>query len=524
MNITLYQSTAEKNRLNKADYLTVQATYSGTLREDCSVITPSVEVQSIGLPQGNYAYILEFNRYYFIREIVATNNGLWRLSLEVDVLYTYNAQIRTQTALFSRSNLGSKLLVDNYATENPIYEFVPWSVNTPVLSSNVLNDYPNNIDDCTVIIRVLKKINSGAWGTPSYEVPNSFEFSVPNGAISPIEGGNITTYLTSIANLSGLYRQLENDSQNSSYLLSAYVYPFKFGNLNDEISPTPPEGTRMVSITVGDKDFDGLWAYEVSSNYSGAITVGSFIHLNQFLNSYDENILYPETKIIFWLPFYGIYEFNHNEYLSRIKSGKAGSLNIKYVFDLLSNKCTIFLKDDEVVYETISVDAGIAVPFSNTNEDTVQRNKVADSINLVGRIIGSAGVSAVSVASAPINPLSLVGAAGGLGGIASGITGYMANRAKEVPYASNKFTPEAGYSLNTWGAYKCHVYLFRKTFLTVRDDNYISNVGLPDYNIRSLASMSGYAEVGIIHLENIPTALSEELEQIERLLKNGVHF
>ena len=39
----------------------------------------------------NYCYIPEFKRYYFIDEIVSVKNGIWRVSLHVDVLESFKA-------------------------------------------------------------------------------------------------------------------------------------------------------------------------------------------------------------------------------------------------------------------------------------------------------------------------------------------------------------------------------------------------------------------------------------------------
>lgn len=41
----------------------------------------------------NYAYIPEFGRYYFISDMVHVSKGLWRISMQVDVLESFKNYI-----------------------------------------------------------------------------------------------------------------------------------------------------------------------------------------------------------------------------------------------------------------------------------------------------------------------------------------------------------------------------------------------------------------------------------------------
>ena len=91
MNITLYQTTAEQNRLNKT--LNNALSLSGTLREETSVTSPSIVIEHSNPVGYNYAYIPAFGRYYYINDITSVRNGIWRLSLSVDVLMTYRSDI-----------------------------------------------------------------------------------------------------------------------------------------------------------------------------------------------------------------------------------------------------------------------------------------------------------------------------------------------------------------------------------------------------------------------------------------------
>ena len=84
MNIILYKNSSEDNRLIKT--ITQISTGSGTLREPCNMIDPSVLTAITDVSNINYAYIADFGRYYFIRRITVEREGVYRIDMHVDVL------------------------------------------------------------------------------------------------------------------------------------------------------------------------------------------------------------------------------------------------------------------------------------------------------------------------------------------------------------------------------------------------------------------------------------------------------
>lgn len=92
MDITLYKMRSEKQKLDKD--LTADREYTGYLRDQSSVIDPVFMIEDTNLSLYNYAYIPNFNRYYFIDDIIAVRTGLWELHLSVDVLMSFNDDIK----------------------------------------------------------------------------------------------------------------------------------------------------------------------------------------------------------------------------------------------------------------------------------------------------------------------------------------------------------------------------------------------------------------------------------------------
>ena len=103
MTLELYSNSSEYAALDKD--LELQLTLTGILREESSIIDPSILVEDLDdyITDINYAYIPEFGRYYFITNIESVRNHLWRLSLHVDVLHTYAAGIRANSAIIERN-------------------------------------------------------------------------------------------------------------------------------------------------------------------------------------------------------------------------------------------------------------------------------------------------------------------------------------------------------------------------------------------------------------------------------------
>ena len=101
MNIYLYKTADEQNRLNKT--LSDAITLTGALREECDILSPEIKIESrANLAAYNYCYIPEFGRYYFA-EFKIIRTGLWTVSCSVDVLMSYKDGIKALPAIAGRN-------------------------------------------------------------------------------------------------------------------------------------------------------------------------------------------------------------------------------------------------------------------------------------------------------------------------------------------------------------------------------------------------------------------------------------
>lgn len=102
MNITLYTNKSDSNFVDKD--ITSLYTTTGVIKEATSIIDPVILLGDIDnyVATCNYIYIQELNRYYYVGDIVSTNNGLWELTCHVDVLMSYRDTIRQQECIVAR--------------------------------------------------------------------------------------------------------------------------------------------------------------------------------------------------------------------------------------------------------------------------------------------------------------------------------------------------------------------------------------------------------------------------------------
>lgn len=91
MNIHFYYNSSDNRCLFKK--LLDETIYSGTLRNETSLIRPEITINSVTPIRFNYAYIPDFKRYYYINSVKSIRNGLWELSLEIDPLMSFKGDI-----------------------------------------------------------------------------------------------------------------------------------------------------------------------------------------------------------------------------------------------------------------------------------------------------------------------------------------------------------------------------------------------------------------------------------------------
>ena len=111
--IKLGQNKSEDNRLSKN--ITSIETVTGVLKDETSILRPVVLIQCDldDVKKVNYMEIPAFGRKYFVTNIESVRQGLVAISGRVDVLSTYNSQIRSNTGIIRRQEKNWNLYLND---------------------------------------------------------------------------------------------------------------------------------------------------------------------------------------------------------------------------------------------------------------------------------------------------------------------------------------------------------------------------------------------------------------------------
>ena len=113
MHITFYGTDSEPEKVDKT--LGTPLALTGSLRNESNVVNPRilVEADTETLSEKNYAYIPEFDRYYFISDIVSVRNHVCMVIMHVDVLMSFRTQIRENYAFLEKQRISGNRYVND---------------------------------------------------------------------------------------------------------------------------------------------------------------------------------------------------------------------------------------------------------------------------------------------------------------------------------------------------------------------------------------------------------------------------
>lgn len=114
MELQIYNNNSNTNVINKN--ISLVDTLNFTLKSENSILQPILIVKNYN--KGNYCFIKEFKRYYYITDIKLLKGGLYQLQLEIDVLMSYKDAIMSQPISTSKV-----VKIANDIDFNNLYDF-----------------------------------------------------------------------------------------------------------------------------------------------------------------------------------------------------------------------------------------------------------------------------------------------------------------------------------------------------------------------------------------------------------------
>lgn len=178
--VVIQRNNSEVSHVTKS--LTDLVTFTGRLRESCSITDPIILFESdlTSFAGANYMTIASFGRSYFINEIVSVGANLVEVHAHVDVLSSFAAEIKANTGIVLRQAHDWNL----YLADDVIRCY-----NNPIIHTM---EFPSGFSGSSYVLLIAGRRNSGI------DVGQG-----GSGSGSGIDGGG--TGNTSSKTTSGLY-------------------------------------------------------------------------------------------------------------------------------------------------------------------------------------------------------------------------------------------------------------------------------------------------------------------------------
>ena len=537
------------------------ATYEGTLRQGVSLLSPSrfIEEHSFDkLRFVNYAYIQEFDRYYFVTNISVATEGLIKIARKEDVLITYQGIIKSSSGIIARTScpkLYNKEYPDNLRPASGKYykNIYRLGGNTDFptfgfLTNNKGNDmflYPSSRDPNAVKYYVVYTYSKQLTQLTGTKIPQDlkdvlykYTSGQKNDVISTTEGMGSGAMTVIACNFSAVMaiRRWANTNKESSAIVSVYYIPFEL----------PHDAGALPSITVGSGDDKSVISFDEGKNEHAYSVTNSAVR-KLFDITIDQKLLtnhylYAKWKMLkdkrrIWIPFSGWYDLN---LMDLNLEGGSKRIQCFYLINPFKGTATVYVTDytrKRILY-TSDVTISVTVPMVSSNE---QANQDALNKSITTSVIKGFTSLATLIALIAIPgfsaPRMALGGASAVGNIYSSVASPIltANTLHNQEQVSN-------YTANTYNYMYLDPILEYTEYNLAFDDNslnrelYIKNNGLPSNINTTIDTLYSFSEgeaiqtyyfqmtyVSIFMKEGTKTINTDELETLKNLLRKGVY-
>lgn len=196
------------------------------LKDTSGVINPTIALKldmSFNVSAYNYAYIPDFERYYFVREWT-WERGLWVASLEVDVLATYKAQIGVSSQYVLRSSAASDGAILDTA--------YPATADITLSSSEINSPWAQAIESGYYVLGIINSADDTIGAVSYYVFTNQQLRNLCKEIMGYTDWLNVPSEEISRELLQALFNPFQ-------YIVSALWFPIN------------PGGTRVTTIPFG---------------------------------------------------------------------------------------------------------------------------------------------------------------------------------------------------------------------------------------------------------------------------------
>ena len=448
-----------------AGNITEKHTVTGNLKEPCSVLNPVIQLQNTPVLNHNpsvctYAYIAQFERYYFVSDWEWVD-GLWQCSLKEDVLASFKTEIGEAREYILRSD--STTDYNPFISDSMYPATTLFSFNDDTIVSVFTSD---PVSGCYVV-GIISGASANAVGAITYYALTTTEF----GALKDMLFSSANLQQMGIidgqgADLVDMSQQLVKAMYNPyQYIVSCMWFPFP-------VSSIPAAGkTTVSSIPLG------WWSYSLSGTRIKAQVL-----------EFGENAPLPQHPSASQRGLY----LNYAPFTRRTVIGRFGTvpvdtsyftagdrISIGYHVDLITGQCRATIE----VY---------------TTGEYARRLIIAERFFLLAVPIQLAQVATdylgVAVSAIDTVKSSITGAVTGAlgGGIVGAVAGSVANAASGIYNTIDALMPQMATSgaNGSFIAPGTQTHVISQFFNPV-DEN-IHHKGRPLCAMRQINTMSGF--------------------------------
>lgn len=297
--LKLYQCSAPNNELHKEKWLSNEKAISPYIPKDNnSISNPHIiihtfekdEEHPVSLIAYNYCYIDDYQRYYFIEDMILLPQGQVEIVCKVDVLYSFKNSIGELVVQESRATNGtSNYLIDNeVATQinaKPIV--LPMKFNGTKLSGMSLGSIQWIVRYYSHLL-FYKDDVLGIWNSLNGAAPNTI-LELGDDVKPTVTQEDIGKHIAELAiNLYDGYDSYLNRLSNSNY--SGYKVPCGYTQTG-----TRPTSSYNVNMCYVDSTFAPIWKrtwYGVpATRYDSAFSDTASIEFNGTTRNTNLNII-----------------------------------------------------------------------------------------------------------------------------------------------------------------------------------------------------------------------------------------
>ena len=545
MKLILYNNHSENNNINKTIIKIIEL--EGSLLDSTSIINPIIKIYFKpenhkgyvvednmeyivynGLKitwdsfiydyvlASNYAYIPEFNRYYFINDIISVRKNIWQIELHVDVLMSYKEYFLKLNAFISRNEFNYVMdavdeLRDFHYPKQIYYDAITH------LDGFTPDEFDIQLGQ--ILISVLADDANSSPLHPS-RLPNDID-NIHVNIDNQVQGIDSNTLFYTNPVISGiqdtlntLLKEIYKSETLRSFVKYIKAYPFRFDGRKYQDASGDSSQTWSMYFHIG--EVDNIYAGSMGAyqpHYNVIVKCMADFVLDDILGySYQNEWLKaePYTVVELWIPFYNYVKIPYVKVHNH-------ELKLYYITTIGNGDTTAILydADDNKILWSSKVECSIDFSLSTTN--AYENEKKKDALITSTAIGALSSVVSTALGVVTQNPVMVAG----------GVMGGVSTVTKAVTSASQIFeTANVSSASVTSGVFNSLVPYIKRTIqapITLTDEaEYNHLFGKPLKKIIKLSDLHGFTKVDNIMLDHIPNITRTEEETLIALLKEGI--